>query len=99
MVRVDLNDPHTLLPALQGAYGLFSVQNFWEVGVDAEVLQGKNLADAAEAAHVKHLVYSSVGGAERGTGLRAVREQVGDRTAYPHAGSAPHRAPAGVLHG
>ncbi len=45
------------------------MQNFWEVGVDGEVLQGKNLADAAETAHVKHLVYSSVGGADRGSGI------------------------------
>jgi len=69
VMRADMNDPKTLVPALQGAYGLFSVQNFWEVGYDAEVLQGKNLADAAEAARVKHLVYSSVGGADRNTGL------------------------------
>ena len=69
MVRADMNDSHSLHAALQGAYGLFSVQNFWEVGYDAEVRQGKNMADAAEAARVKHLVYNSVGSADRSTGL------------------------------
>jgi len=33
------------------------------------VQQGKNLADAAKKAGVEHLVYSSVGGAERNTGI------------------------------
>jgi len=33
------------------------------------VLQGKNLADAARKAGVQHFVYSSVGGAERHTGI------------------------------
>ncbi len=69
MVRVEMDDPRTLLPALRGAHGVFSVQNYWEVGYDREVLEGKNLADAAEAAHVQHLIYSSVGSAERQTGL------------------------------
>ncbi len=69
MVRADMNDPRTLLPALHGAYGVFSVQNYWEAGFEAEMLQGKNLADAAEAAHVRHLIYSSVGSAERRTRL------------------------------
>lgn len=69
MVRAEMDDPRALHTALQGAYGVFSVQNYWQVGYDREVLEGKNLADAAEAAHVKHLVYSSVGGAERDTGL------------------------------
>ena len=32
-------------------------------------MQGRNLADAAKAAGVKHFVYSSVGGAERGSGV------------------------------
>lgn len=35
----------------------------------AEVRQGKAVADAAKATGVKHLVYSSVGGAERHTGI------------------------------
>ena len=70
-VAADLADPATLGPALEGVYGVFSVQNFWlpGVGYEGEILQGKNLADAAKAAGVKHFVYSSVGGAERDAGV------------------------------
>lgn len=62
--RVDLD------AAFKGAYGVFSVQNFWlpGVGFEGEIRQGKNVADAAKAAGVQHLVYSSVGAAHRGMG-------------------------------
>jgi uncharacterized protein YbjT (DUF2867 family) len=58
--------------AFKGAYGVFSVQNFWlpTVGYNSEILQGKTVADAAKAAGVKHLVYSSVGSAHRGMGQK-----------------------------
>jgi len=42
---------------------------FWSIGAKREVQQGKNLADAAKKAGVKHFVYSSVGGAERSTAI------------------------------
>ena len=71
VVEGDLDDRHSLDRVLQGVYGVFSVQNFWlpGVGAEGEVRQGKNLADAAKAAGVRHFVYSSVGGAERNSGL------------------------------
>lgn len=69
IVRADLNDPSGIRKALQGAYGVFSVQNFMETGYDGEIQQGKTLADAAKAAGVQHLVYSSVVSADRKTGL------------------------------
>ena len=55
--------------ALEGAYGVFSVQNFMEAGFDGEIRQGKLIADAAKAAGVQHFVYSSVVSADRHTGL------------------------------
>lgn len=61
----DLEDPPSLEQAARGAYGIYSVQDFWAVGAKREVKQGKNLADAAMKAGVEHFVYSSVGGAER----------------------------------
>jgi uncharacterized protein YbjT (DUF2867 family) len=72
IVQGDLNDRASFESTLQGVYGVFSVQNFWlpGVGFDGEVRQGKNLADAAKAANVKHFVYSSVGAAYRGAGQR-----------------------------
>jgi uncharacterized protein YbjT (DUF2867 family) len=69
VVQADMDDPASLPHALQGAYGVFSVQNFWEVGYEREVAEGKALADAAKAADVQHFIYNSVGGAERKTGL------------------------------
>ena len=70
LVKGDLNDRASIEAALQGAYGVFSFQNFWrpDIGKEGEVRQGKNVADAAKAAGVKHLVYSSVGAAHRGMG-------------------------------
>lgn len=65
----DLGDRASLEPVLEGCYGVFSMQNFWEHGYEEEVQQGKNLAHAAKAAGVKHFLYSSVGGADRNTGI------------------------------
>jgi uncharacterized protein YbjT (DUF2867 family) len=65
----DMDDRASLDRALEGAYGAYSVQNFWETGYDREVEQGVRVADAAQAAGVEHLVYSSVGSAHRNTGL------------------------------
>ena len=69
VVQGDLADRPSLDRALQGIYGVFSVGNFWEHGYEGEVRHGKNLADAAKAAGVEHFVYTSVGGAERNTGI------------------------------
>ena len=69
LVQGDLEDPPSLDRASRGAYGIYSVQDFWSVGAKREVQQGKNLADAAKKAGVHHFIYSSVGGAERNTGI------------------------------
>jgi uncharacterized protein YbjT (DUF2867 family) len=69
VVEGDLEDPGSVARAAEGVYGIYSVQDFWAVGARREVQQGKNLADAAKKAGVKHFVYSSVGGAERNTGI------------------------------
>jgi uncharacterized protein YbjT (DUF2867 family) len=68
LVSGDLNDRASLDRALQGVYGVFSVQGLND-GLDAEIKQGKSIADAAKAAGVEHFVYSSVGSAERQTGV------------------------------
>ena len=72
IVPGDMEDRAQLDAAFQGAYGVFSVQNFWlpNVGFEGEIRQGKNVADAAKAAGVSHLVYSSVGAAHRGVGQK-----------------------------
>ncbi|MCO5971434.1 NmrA/HSCARG family protein [Actinoallomurus soli] len=70
LVRGDMEDEASLRAAMRGVHGVFSVQTFRTPGgVDAEERQGKAVADAAAHAGVAHLVYSSVGGAERSTGV------------------------------
>ena len=69
VIQGDLDDPASVRRALEGAYGVFSVQNFMEAGFDGEIRQGKLIADAAKAAGVQHFVYSSVVSADRHTGL------------------------------
>jgi uncharacterized protein YbjT (DUF2867 family) len=69
LVQGDLEDPASIPAPLRGVYGVYSVQDFWAVGAKREITQGKNLADEAKKAGVKHFVYSSVGGAERNTGI------------------------------
>jgi len=69
VVKGDLEDPASLERAARGVYGVYSVQDFWSVGAKREVQQGKNMADAAKKASVEHFVYSSVGGAERNSGI------------------------------
>jgi uncharacterized protein YbjT (DUF2867 family) len=69
VVSGDLEDRASIERVLAGVYGVFSVQQFWEVGFEGEVRQGILLADAAKEAGVEHLVYSSVGSAHRETGI------------------------------
>lgn len=69
IVKGDLNDPASVKAALKGAWGVFAVQNTWEAGVEGEEKQGHDFAKAAKEAGVKHFVYTSVGSAERKTGI------------------------------
>ncbi len=65
----DFMDRPSLDRALDGVYGAFSVQNAHGAGIEGEIKQGKAFAEAVKDAGVKHFVYSSVGGAERNTGI------------------------------
>ncbi|MEV0696514.1 NmrA/HSCARG family protein [Saccharopolyspora sp. NPDC050389] len=71
LVRGDLDDADSLRKAMAGADAVFSVQALaWdEAGLAAEVRRGTTVADVALEAGVSHLVYSSVGGAERDSGV------------------------------
>src|SRR5260370_5921150 len=69
VVRGDLTDPASLARAMDGVYGVYSVQTPMEEGVQSEIGQGINLADAAKRSRLSHLVYSSVGSADRRTGI------------------------------
>ncbi len=65
----DLDDEASLDAALDGAWGVFAVQNTWEAGVEKEEEQGFRLAKKAKAAGVQHYVYTSVGSAHERTGI------------------------------
>ncbi|MFE7673068.1 NmrA/HSCARG family protein [Streptomyces albidoflavus] len=71
LVQGDLADVASLRRAAAGAHGIFSVQPLAHEPetLAAEVRHGKAVADVAGEAGVAHLVYSSVGGAERKTGI------------------------------
>src|SRR5690606_7351780 len=47
VVKADMEDPAALRKAFEGAQGVFNVQNPMKSGLEAEVRQGRNVADAA----------------------------------------------------
>src|SRR5262249_54128641 len=69
IVQGDLDDAYSVRQAMQGVYGVFSVTTFQDRGVQIEEERGKRVADAAKQAGVQHFVYSSVGGADRKSGV------------------------------
>src|SRR2546430_11275690 len=69
VVKGDLDDEATLRRALAGAWGVFSVQNTLEAGVERGEAQGHGLATLAREAGVEHYVYTSVGSAHKRTGV------------------------------
>jgi uncharacterized protein YbjT (DUF2867 family) len=68
LVRASLEDTAALTKALEGATSLFAMTTPLERGTEAETHQGIFAADAAKAAGV-HLVFTSVGSANRRTGV------------------------------
>lgn len=64
----DLEDRRSLDVAVAGAYGVFSVQNYWDgfparkLGRAGEARQGIHLLEAARAAGVQHFIQSSGAG-------------------------------------
>jgi uncharacterized protein YbjT (DUF2867 family) len=61
VVKADLDDVESLKKALAGAAGVFCVTNFWEhFSAEKEKTQAKHLADAAQAAGVEHVIWSTL---------------------------------------
>lgn len=61
LVMGDMADRETLTNLFQGAAGVYSVQNPYTSSFADEVQQGKNVADAAKATGVVHVVQGSTG--------------------------------------
>jgi uncharacterized protein YbjT (DUF2867 family) len=61
VVKADLDDEASLVAAFDGAYGAYCMTNFWEhFSPDKEIVQAANLARAAKAAGVSHVVWSTL---------------------------------------
>lgn len=69
VVAGDMEEPASLQPHFAGAYGVYSVQTPYLHGPEAEIRQGKHVAEAAQAAGVQHVVYGSAGFGQQGTGI------------------------------
>ncbi|MFC0528365.1 NmrA/HSCARG family protein [Phytohabitans kaempferiae] len=67
-LRGDFDDLDSLKAAMAGAHGVFAVTPN-DLDSEREIRHGRHLADAAAGANVAHLVFSSVGGADRDTGI------------------------------
>jgi uncharacterized protein YbjT (DUF2867 family) len=61
VVAADLDDRSSLERAFKGAYGAFCLTNFWEhFSAEKEVAQAENMARAAKAAGVHHVIWSTL---------------------------------------
>ncbi|MDX1562666.1 MAG: NmrA/HSCARG family protein, partial [Gammaproteobacteria bacterium] len=61
VVQADIDDVESLKKAFAGAHGVYAVTNFWEhFSGEKEKAQAKNIAEAAKAAGVKHVVWSTL---------------------------------------
>ncbi|NML51774.1 NmrA/HSCARG family protein [Streptomyces sp. R302] len=61
VVRADMDDPPSLVPAVEHAYGAFVVTNFWEhMDAEREKAQARAVARAASHAGVRHAIWSTL---------------------------------------
>jgi len=60
-VSADIDNTESLKKAFAGAHGVYAVTNFWEhFSGEKEIQQAKNIAEAAKAAGVKHVIWSTL---------------------------------------
>jgi len=69
IVTGDFEDQRSLERAARGVDTVFAMATPFESGEQAETREGINIVRAALAVGVSHLVYSSVAGADRATGI------------------------------
>lgn len=61
VVVADIDDEASLTQALQGAYGAFFVTFFWaHFSPEREMAQARNMAQAAKAAGLQHVIWSTL---------------------------------------
>ena len=69
VVRADLNDRTSLETAFQDAYGVYNMQAPVPGRIEVEIGQGRNVAEAAYKAGLRHIVYGSAGLGNVKTGI------------------------------
>ena len=63
VVQASYSDSASLEQAMEGAYGAWFITSFWDSGVgtvEAEVADGRRVAQAAKKAKIQHLMYSTL---------------------------------------
>src|SRR6266446_4888892 len=65
----DFTDHDALVRAARGVDAVYAMSTPYEQGAETETAQGLTITDAAQAAGVAHLIYSSVASANRATGI------------------------------
>lgn len=61
VVEADVADKKSLIKAFEGAYGAYCVTFFWDhFSVEEELAHARNMADAAAAAHIEHVIWSTL---------------------------------------
>jgi uncharacterized protein YbjT (DUF2867 family) len=61
VVEADVNDVESLKKAFAGAYGAYCVTFYWaDLSGENEIKQAKNMAEAAKAAEVQHVIWSTL---------------------------------------
>jgi uncharacterized protein YbjT (DUF2867 family) len=61
VVAGDADDVTSLERAFAGAHGVFCLTNFWEhFSAEREIAQARNMAQAAKAAGVRHVIWSTL---------------------------------------
>ena len=65
----DTEDRESVTRAAAGVDAVYAMTSFFESGLEAEVRQGRAIADGVKAAGIEHFVYASVGNADQSTGI------------------------------
>ncbi|WP_242927141.1 NmrA/HSCARG family protein [Pontibacter vulgaris] len=61
VITADIDDPESIKQALNGAYGAYFVTFFWDhFSPEKEMAEAKSMAEAAKAAGLKHVIWSTL---------------------------------------
>jgi uncharacterized protein YbjT (DUF2867 family) len=77
IVKGNLEQPQSLVQALNGCEAVFSMQNFWEkgVGLAGEQRQAMHMIEAAKKTGIRHFVQSSIAGAQSAKGIHHIESK------------------------